>query len=149
MSCSKELLEISTFTKINKRSVVWNLRNRRVANLQLRRTILHLPKPRKPSILMSGLVGHTFLPFARLLTCALILASYQIYALKPKSAAQIDEGSPEPLLRWWDAYPVARSSPSFLSSDELVALVNDSSEGEFAVIDVRRNDFTVGPILSK
>jgi len=51
------------------------------------------------------------------------------------------------LLRWWDAYPTAKTT-SFpqLTAGEVAKLIQDSDgKGEnFAVIDVRRADHAVG-----
>ena len=50
------------------------------------------------------------------------------------------------LLRWWDAYPTAKTT-SFpeLTAGEVAKLIQDSNgkEAKFAVIDVRRADHAV------
>lgn len=54
------------------------------------------------------------------------------------------EKPPTVLSRWWDAYPTAKSSPSFMRAEEIVALKKDpASSTKFAVIDVRRGDHGV------
>ncbi|KAH9481820.1 Arsenite methyltransferase [Psilocybe cubensis] len=71
-------------------------------------------------------------------------ASYQIYAKK--------EGGPVPnpptaLLRWWDAYPTVKSSPASMTAEEVASLIRGEGDaGEFAVIDVRRNDHAGGHV---
>ncbi|TFK33855.1 S-adenosyl-L-methionine-dependent methyltransferase [Crucibulum laeve] len=76
------------------------------------------------------------------------VASYQIYATK--------EGTPDPnaekletaLLRSWDAYPRPQSTPAAVTADEIAKLVRDASKtpSDFAVIDVRRNDYAGGHV---
>lgn len=70
-----------------------------------------------------------------------MLASYQIYAVKDdKDGVATKEA---PLSKWWDAYPIAKSSPSSITPDELAALLRGPEKGEVAVVDVRRNDHAV------
>ncbi|KAF5315928.1 hypothetical protein D9611_005013 [Ephemerocybe angulata] len=74
--------------------------------------------------------------------------SYQIYALKPLGNEPV-EASPTTLLRWWDAYPTVKSSPQFLTADEVVDLVRNpelKGNDKLAVIDVRRNDHGGGHV---
>jgi len=72
------------------------------------------------------------------------VGAYQIYALKDGPPV---EKPPTVLTRWWDAYPLVKSSPSPVTAEELVALMKDpSSSSEFAVIDVRRNDHAGGHV---
>jgi len=66
---------------------------------------------------------------------------YQIHAVKCVPPA---EKHSNVLSRWWDAYPTAKSSPAFMTAEEIVALKKDpASSAEFMVIDVRRNDHGV------
>ncbi|KAJ3497787.1 hypothetical protein NLJ89_g10301 [Agrocybe chaxingu] len=72
------------------------------------------------------------------------VASFQIYALKDGSTT---ENPPTALLRWWDAYPTVESSPSFLTAEEVAALVRDpTASKDTAIIDVRRNDHAGGHV---
>ncbi|KAF8157807.1 S-adenosyl-L-methionine-dependent methyltransferase [Crassisporium funariophilum] len=72
------------------------------------------------------------------------VASYQVYALK--SGAAIGTSSTA-LLHWWDAYPTVKSTPPLMTDAELAALIRDpEASGEFAVIDVRRNDHAGGHV---
>ncbi|KAF4613837.1 hypothetical protein D9613_008096 [Agrocybe pediades] len=70
------------------------------------------------------------------------VASYQIYALKEDGPAEIPSTA---LLRWWDAYPVVKSSPPSMTAEEVASLIR-SSATDFAVIDVRRNDHAGGHV---
>jgi arsenite methyltransferase len=74
-------------------------------------------------------------------------ASYQIYAIKP-ILAQGDptQSLPEPLLRWWDAYPKPRSEVAQISPEEVAALLRSPAADSCAVIDVRRDDFIGGHV---
>ena len=68
-------------------------------------------------------------------------ASYQIYAVKNGTRS---ENQLSVLRQWWDAYPAAKSSPPSITGEELAALIrNPSVTREFAVIDVRRDDYAV------
>ena len=70
-------------------------------------------------------------------------ASYQIYAIK-NGTPRASENQLAVLRQWWDAYPAAKSSPPSITGEELAALIrNPSATREFAIIDVRRNDYTV------
>ncbi|KAF6763818.1 arsenite S-adenosylmethyltransferase [Ephemerocybe angulata] len=63
--------------------------------------------------------------------------AYQIYAIKPLGDEPV-EASPTTLLRWWDAYPTVKSSPQFLTADEVVDLVRNpelKDNDKLAVID--------------
>jgi len=68
-------------------------------------------------------------------------ASYRIFATRARSNAV---GSPpSPLLRWWDAFPQAKSVAPRISRDEVVNLLRDSSKKsgtDYAIIDVRRDN---------
>ena len=70
-------------------------------------------------------------------------ASYQITACKCDGPGSSNEIPTDPLLRWWDAYPVARSQAPPIPVEELAALMKNKAS-DFAVIDVRRNDHGVG-----
>ncbi|PPQ83503.1 hypothetical protein CVT25_006993 [Psilocybe cyanescens] len=60
-------------------------------------------------------------------------SSYQIFALKQGSLVSTP---PSVLLRWWDAYPTVKSSPSSVTADEVAALIRGQrSAHDFAVID--------------
>jgi hypothetical protein len=80
----------------------------------------------------------------------MIAASYRISSLKPLVHPGTGDGhSPQteevcPLLRWWDAYPVAKSSVPEISIQELATLLQDATMRDYVVIDVRRNDHGVG-----
>jgi arsenite methyltransferase len=54
----------------------------------------------------------------------------------------------EPLLRWSDAFPAAKSQPPGISAVEVAALIRSSHMGtdEFAVIDLRRGDYEGGHV---
>jgi len=72
------------------------------------------------------------------------VASYQIYAVKNGTPS---ENQLAVLRQWWDAYPAAKSSPPSITGEELAALIrNPSVTREFAVIDVRRNEYAGGHI---
>ncbi|KAF8074493.1 S-adenosyl-L-methionine-dependent methyltransferase [Lyophyllum atratum] len=77
------------------------------------------------------------------------VASYQVTARK---AIKVVEGeAPAPtsaLLRWWDAYPKVKSSPSLMTTENLAMLMrgNPGPKRDFAVIDVRRDDHAGGHI---
>ncbi|EAU88648.2 arsenite S-adenosylmethyltransferase [Coprinopsis cinerea okayama7 len=61
------------------------------------------------------------------------IASCEIYALKPKTDAEVT--IPETSLkRWWDAYPAVQSTPPSLTNDEVAALVR-SGDKDFVVVD--------------
>lgn len=71
-------------------------------------------------------------------------ASYQIYAVKSSTTTADPNIIAEPLLRWWDAYPTATSSPALMGGDELLSRLRDPSRcHECAVIDVRGDDHIV------
>ncbi|RDB15985.1 putative arsenite methyltransferase [Hypsizygus marmoreus] len=76
-----------------------------------------------------------------------LVASYQISAVK-SNASNAENAPTSPLLRWWDAYPTVKSTPSLISQDELADLVRSEtgSQSDFAVIDVRRNDHAGGHV---
>jgi hypothetical protein len=76
--------------------------------------------------------GHVSFPF---------LGAYHIHAVK--RGPPVDK-PPTVLSRWWDAYPTANSSPSFMTAEEIIELKQDpAASTEFAVIDVRRGDHGV------
>lgn len=79
------------------------------------------------------------------------VASYQVTAHKPDKILEGAEATPaSALLRWWDAYPKAKSSPALMPPEELARLMREPSESssyrDFAVIDVRRDDHGGGHI---
>lgn len=65
--------------------------------------------------------------------------------MKPESDGVPIQHVPSALLRWWDAYPTAKTSPPLMTPDDVVTLIRDKtkSESDYAVIDVRRNDHGV------
>ena len=65
-------------------------------------------------------------------------ASYQIYAVKNGTPS---ENQLAVLRQWWDAYPAAKSSPTSITSEELIH--NPSIVREFAVIDMHQKDYAV------
>ena len=73
------------------------------------------------------------------------LGSYQIYAMKETSTSTQSSTSGNVLLRWWDAFPKAISSPVPISAEEVATLIRKGGTGssDFAVIDVRRDDHAV------
>ncbi|KAG6908318.1 hypothetical protein DXG01_005294 [Tephrocybe rancida] len=74
------------------------------------------------------------------------VASYQITAIKTDVAPR-DARPASVLLRWWDAYPKVKSTPGLVTIEELEALMLGSpTPGEFAVIDVRRDDRVGGHV---
>ncbi|EPQ54352.1 NAD P-binding protein [Gloeophyllum trabeum ATCC 11539] len=76
------------------------------------------------------------------------VASYQIYALKPRGQAEpTAKDSPTTALqRWWDAFPPPRSDVPEISAEELASLMRQGEKREFSVIDVRRDDYQGGHI---
>ncbi|THH18168.1 hypothetical protein EW146_g2770 [Bondarzewia mesenterica] len=77
------------------------------------------------------------------------LSNVNIYALKPHASKSdgAELPSPDPLLRWWDAYPAVRSVDlPQLSVQDVSKLVRDPAQRDFAVIDVRRNDHSGGHV---
>src|ERR1700722_2647714 len=81
-----------------------------------------------------------------------LAASYRISAFKPSIKSDTHStqcAEVQPLLRWWDAYPEAKSSPPHISPEEVAALLHDPTRSDYAVIDVRRNDHSVCLMLCR
>lgn len=100
-----------------------------------------------PTWIMTWMTGWVsfffFFISARHFWFILVLASYQIYALKDGNSSETHSTA---LLRWWDAYPVFKSSPPSITAEEVAALIRDPAlASTFAIIDVRRNDHAVCP----
>jgi arsenite methyltransferase len=80
-----------------------------------------------------------------------VKASCHIFALKLRGDNTESNGDAasnhSALMRWWDAYPKAKSSVEHISKSELKdMLLNDSNESAaYAVIDVRGDDYEVMP----
>jgi arsenite methyltransferase len=74
-------------------------------------------------------------------------APYQIYAVKPDSGVPIQHVQ-SALLRWWDAYPTAKSSLLPITPGDVAALIRDKTKtkDDYAVIDVRRHDHGGGHV---
>ncbi|KAF9479959.1 NAD(P)-binding protein [Pholiota conissans] len=77
------------------------------------------------------------------------VASYRILATKAGEPPA--ENPPTVLLRWWDAYPVVKSSPPSITAEEVAALIREGAsdpavKAGFAVVDVRRNDHAGGHV---
>ena len=62
--------------------------------------------------------------------------------MKGTSTLTQSSTSGDVLLRWWDAFPKAISSPASISAEEVVTLIRKGSS-DFAVIDVRKDDHAV------
>ncbi|KZT19124.1 S-adenosyl-L-methionine-dependent methyltransferase [Neolentinus lepideus HHB14362 ss-1] len=76
------------------------------------------------------------------------VASYQVYAVKPEdeeSAVSTDRPS-NALQRWWDAFPLAQANVPEISAEKVANLMMNGSPEEFAVIDVRRDDYQGGHV---
>ncbi|KAF8170085.1 arsenite S-adenosylmethyltransferase [Pholiota molesta] len=77
------------------------------------------------------------------------VGSYRIFA--KKSGVPPAANPPTVLLRWWDAYPVVKSSPPSIMAEEVAALIRQGAsdpgvKASFAVVDVRRNDHAGGHV---
>ncbi|KAH7920771.1 NAD(P)-binding protein [Leucogyrophana mollusca] len=78
-------------------------------------------------------------------------ASYQIYAMKALTGGENDAPStpassaPSALLSWVDAYPSPKAPRTDISCEDVAALLHEGG-GNYAVIDVRRNDHAGGHV---
>ncbi|PPQ75554.1 hypothetical protein CVT24_013246 [Panaeolus cyanescens] len=78
------------------------------------------------------------------------VASYQIYAAKGEDQP-VERIPSETLLRWFDAYPKAKSTPEVLTDEEVATLIRnqglpDKSSTDYVVIDVRGDDHAGGHV---
>jgi hypothetical protein len=88
---------------------------------------------------------------------AIILASYQIYAMKPNNLEE--EICATPLAKWWDAFPAVQTTNiALISPSELAAMLRDNNASRqqmlrdntargTSVIDVQAGDYDVRPVL--
>ena len=75
-------------------------------------------------------------------------ASYDIYAIKPEDCkTEAHPRGHSALLRWWDAFPVGKSSPAQISVKEVASFVKQPKEQDYVVIDVRGDDHAVGFLM--
>ncbi|KDQ56966.1 hypothetical protein JAAARDRAFT_131028 [Jaapia argillacea MUCL 33604] len=74
------------------------------------------------------------------------VGSYQIYAVKASAEQTADVQSVNPLNNWWDAYPRPKSDAPLVTAEEVVEMMKDPVQKDFAVIDVRRNDHGGGHV---
>src|SRR6201999_3089554 len=83
---------------------------------------------------------------AKIETILISTASYKIFAIRAKEEESPSETPPSPLLRWWDAFPPARSDAPKIPRSEVANLVRDPSliaGKDYAIIDVRGDDHSV------
>ncbi|KAH8822464.1 S-adenosyl-L-methionine-dependent methyltransferase [Flagelloscypha sp. PMI_526] len=76
------------------------------------------------------------------------VASYQVYAMKPKTnTIEIGSDGDTPLMKWWDAFPaVHETNIPVMQREDLHKRIQNASELRLAIIDVRNLDYAGGHI---